>query len=348
LSLFPERVQFVRNAEAARRLLLTAQDTVVVWGAFVSDAVAALCHESGARLVRLEDGIIRSVGLGSDLIRPLSIVADARGMYFDPRQPSDLEVLLNTGSFSAQELEEAARVRSLIVAHGLTKYNLEPRETLHLPRGRRRVVLVPGQVEDDASIRLGARSIQTNLGLLQRVRADHPDAFVVYKPHPDAMSGNRVGLVSMSEIARYADHVETSASIVSCIEACDEMHALTSLSGFDALLRGKRVVTYGQPFYAGWGLTEDRDLADDVVVRRQRRLMLDELVAGALLRYPLYWDWDLRGYTTCRAVVHRLIAQRQALESSGNLARLRVGYLRRQLRKARILLQTWSGSSGQA
>jgi len=44
------------------------------------------------------------------------------------------------------------------------------------------------------------------------------------------------------------------------------------------------VTCYGQPFYSGWGLTMD------VVpnLRRGRRLLLDELVAGALIEYPLY------------------------------------------------------------
>jgi len=59
---------------------------------------------------------------------------------------------------------------------------------------------------------------------------------------------------------------------------------MTSLAGFEGLLRGKRVVTYGIPFYAGWGLTDDRHRSE----RRTRKLILDELVAGCLLKYPRY------------------------------------------------------------
>jgi capsular polysaccharide export protein len=64
----------------------------------------------------------------------------------------------------------------------------------------------------------------------------------------------------------------------------DEVHCLTSLAGFEALIRRKRVVCYGQPFYAGWGLTED--VAP--IVRRKRQLTLDELTAGVLILYPIY------------------------------------------------------------
>jgi capsular polysaccharide export protein len=68
-------------------------------------------------------------------------------------------------------------------------------------------------------------------------------------------------------------------------------------------------------------------------------LSLDELVAGTLLRYPIYWDWDLKGYTTCEAVLCRIVEQRTALEARGGLEKLRVGYVRRQWRKAGILSQ---------
>jgi capsular polysaccharide export protein len=183
--------------------------------------------------------------------------------------------------------------------------------------------------------------VKTNLGLLEAVRNANPDAFIIYKAHPDVVSMNRKGRLATSIARRFVDHVETRVSVVSCIEACDEVHTMTSLSGFDALLRGKRVVTYGQPFYAGWGLTAD--LAENPVAfaRRTRELSLDELVAGALLRYPIYWDWDLRGYTTCEAVLHRIVEQRTALEISGGLQKLRVGFFRRQLRKARLLALAW-------
>jgi capsular polysaccharide export protein len=175
--------------------------------------------------------------------------------------------------------------------------------------------------------------------LLQGARRAHPEAFIVYKPHPDVMSGNRVGRLSRSQALEFADQVETRLSVISCIEACDVVHTMTSLTGFDALLRGKRVVVYGQPFYAGWGLTEDVLRQGAAFERRGRRLSLDELVAGALLRYPVYWDWDLRGYTTCEAVLQRIVETRSALEADGGLEKLRAGCARRQLRKLGILMR---------
>ncbi|MDD1649167.1 MAG: hypothetical protein LUO80_02070, partial [Methylococcaceae bacterium] len=342
LSLNPGQVVFAPSVRAVRGLKPGPEDCLVYWGCEAPAGLQELARACGCRALRMEDGFVRSVGLGSDLIRPLSLVLDARGIYFDPSQSSDLEHILNTGCFSEDEKARARRVREFIVEHGITKYNLEPREQAAWPSGGKEVVLVPGQVENDASIRFGCTDVKTNLGLLQAARRTHPDAFIVYKPHPDVMSGNRAGKLAIAQARALADHVETRLSVVSCIEACDVVHTLTSLTGFDALLRGKRVVVYGQPFYAGWGLTEDVLNEGAAFARRQRRLDLDELVAGTLLRYPIYWDWDLKGYTTCEAVLHRIVETRSALEADGGLERLRAGFARRQLRKLGVLAKAWS------
>jgi capsular polysaccharide export protein len=340
LGLHRELVQFGPNASDIKKLSPQLGETLVCWGASPPSELIALAHDKQFKLLHLEDGFIRSVGLGSDLIRPHSLVLDERGIYFDATRPSDLEHMLATREFTIEDRQRAQQVRAFIVEHSITKYNLEPRQTVQWPSNGRLVVLVPGQVETDASIRLGCTSVRTNLDLLRAVREARPDAFIVYKPHPDVLSRNRKGHIALDAARQYADHIEAGVSVVSCIEAADEVHTMTSLTGFDALLRGKKVVTYGQPFYAGWGLTEDRAENATAFERRQRRLTLNELVAGALLHYPIYWDWDLKGYTTCEAVLHRIVEQRTALEATGGLQKLRVGFVRRQWRKLKILFQS--------
>ncbi|MCY1266995.1 Capsule polysaccharide biosynthesis protein [compost metagenome] len=337
LSLDRARVTFVHGVAAARELSPQSGEGLVFWGSTAPEGVLQLAQERGAKALRMEDGFVRSVGLGSDLIRPLSLVLDERGIYFDPSRPSDLEHLLSTTIFSQEELGRARQVRAFIADHGITKYNMEPRAQANWPTGGRLVVLVPGQVEDDASIRLGCTDVKSNLGLLQAVRQAYPDAFIVYKPHPDVTSGNRAGKIALAHAREHADHVETHLSVVSCIRACDEVHTMTSLAGFDALLREKRVVTYGQPFYAGWGLTTDLAKNGIALARRIRALTLDELVAGTLLRYPLYWDWELKGYTNCEAVLRRVVETRNKLELDGELEKLRAGSVRRMWRKLSVL-----------
>lgn len=236
-----------------------------------------------AHVVRLEDGFLRSVGLGADLTRPLSWVMDDQGIYYDATRPSALEQILQQGEFTAAELARAAALRERVVSAGLTKYNLAARRWQR-PEGARTVVLVPGQVETDASIARGALDIRTNLALLQTVRAARPEAWVVYKPHPDVVAGLRGQGAGEGDARQYCNEVLTEGAMHELLQQVDEVHVMTSLTGFEALLRHKPVVCHGHPFYAGWGLTTDRQPHP----RRTRRLTLDELVAGALLRYPVY------------------------------------------------------------
>lgn len=332
LGLNSANVHFARSAAVAARLNPNSQDRLVVWGAEADEEVLALARRTGASLVRMEDGFVRSVGLGSDFVAPLSLVLDQRGIYFDPRQASDLECLLNSMPFTAEDLRRAAKVRCDIVTNGITKYNVEPRQSPFWRTEGRKVVLVPGQVEDDASVRYGCTDVRTNLGLLEVVRQQHPAAFIVYKPHPDVVARNRSGRVHLKLAECYADAVETQCSIVSCIEFADEIHTMTSLAGFDALLRGKPVTVYGRPFYAGWGLTRDRL----PIARRDRVLGLDELVAGVLLHYPIYWDATLNGFTTCEAVIANLIRQRDSIIAKRGVGAVRMTVFWRVWQKVKL------------
>jgi capsular polysaccharide export protein len=289
-------VRFVSSPEA-----IPDKAAVVVWGSGPADAAIP----RWSRKIRMEDGFLRSVGLGADLVAPLSWVVDGTGIYYDAHRPSDLESLLSTEAFDANILLRAARCREEIVASGVTKYNVG-RGAWQRPSGSARVVLVPGQVEEDASVRFGSPHIKSNLDLLRAVRAACPDAYVIYKPHPDVLSGLRRGGVGENQAPQWCDEVVEDIDMGLLLQQVDEVHTLTSLTGFEALLRGKRVVAYGQPFYAGWGLTDD--LAP--VSRRTRRLSLDELVAGALLLYPRYLSRRTGALIAAEAALDELLAWR--------------------------------------
>lgn len=299
-------IRFFRRPNKAARYARARGGDMVVWASKVTEETERVCAEQGVPLVRMEDGFLRSVGLGSHFHWPYSLVLDRKGIYYDPSRPSDLEDILNTFSArpdAAELRERAAALRRFIVERGLTKYNVgfAAFDRSRLPAGRP-LLLVPGQVEDDASVRLGGCGISSNLALLKAVRAARPDAYILYKPHPDVESGNRKGVVPDHEALLLADRVIRDARMDRLLGVVDEVHTLTSLTGFEALLRGVAVHTYGGPFYAGWGLTVDRvDFP-----RRAARLELDDLVAGTLLLYPAYYDWQTRQFCTAEDVCRRL------------------------------------------
>jgi capsular polysaccharide export protein len=277
------RVRFSNNVK-----YLDKVDKMMVWGDGGRSPLLREAQLRGVDILHMEDGFLRSVGLGSNLVRPFSLVLDSSGIYFDPTRPSDLETMLRETLFTEDLCNRAAALQQRIVSERFSKYNIGVDAPPAIsPAFGQPVILVPGQVEDDASIRLGCVDIRTNMGLLTEVRRQNPDAYIIYKPHPDVLVGNRHGTVQESEVMQYCNHVVTKHSMPGCLDIADEVHTLTSLAGFEALLHGKKVVCYGLPFYAGWGLTQDRH----TLSRRGRFLTVKELVAGALILYPRYIDW---------------------------------------------------------
>lgn len=259
---------------------------VAVWRAKTQPAVIEALGKNGSPLIEVEDGFLRSQGLGADCVPPLSIVIDRLGAHFDPSQPSELEQLLQAGDFNEAVLERARALRRLIVEAGLGKYG-QGGARIDRPAGHRRHILVPGQVEDDRAVQTGGCGLTSNLELLTRVRAEAPDAFIIFKPHPDVIAGHRRGAVADRHCRRFADQIVSDVAIDPLIAMVDDVHVNTSLAGFEALIRDKSVTTYGVPFYAGWGLT--RDLGP-IPARRTARRSVDELVAATLLQYPRYLD----------------------------------------------------------
>ncbi len=232
--------------------------------------------------VRVEDGFLRSKGLGAELVPPVSLVTDDLGIYYDPARPSRLEEMIRARRELRQDqILRVDRLRRSLKKNGVSKYNLSG-TVPELPEGPK--ILVVGQVEDDASIRLGAGEIATNLNLLKAARDARPDAIILFKPHPDVEAGLRPGRIDASS---YADLILPATNISEVFPHIQELWTMTSLAGFEALIRDIPVVTTGAPFYAGWGLTEDRGA---VPPRRREDIRIEGLIHAALIDYPRYVD----------------------------------------------------------
>jgi capsular polysaccharide export protein len=327
------RVRCVRSAAALARMTPGANARVVIWGVRDEQAVRKVAADKSMPVWRMEDGFLRSVGLGSDLHRPVSLVLDRGGIYYDPAPGSELEAMLATQALSEEDLQRAARFLKSYVAMRASKYNIAGKP-LQLATGGRPVLLVPGQVEHDASIRRGSPVITSNLALLRKVRENNPDACIVYKPHPDVVAGNRRGAIDRSLLDGLVDQCVPEANIIDCIQAADEVHTMTSLSGFEALLHGRVVHCYGGPFYAGWGLTVDHF----PLPHRQRKLSVEELVFAALLKYPRYALPGVPGLASAEHVLDLLMTQAVASGAQASQGALE-GWISRKLRKARALAQ---------
>lgn len=277
----------------------------MVWASKASDT------HRGA--VRVEDGFMRSRGLGAELVAPISLILDDMNIYYDPRQPNRLEWLI--AQREQLRPDQARRSQALIrkiTDNGLTKYNLQG-TTPELPEGER--ILVVGQVEDDASVIYGCDDIRTNLELIKAARDAHPNACLIYKPHPDVEAGLRDGGAGAEALA---DIVAPQSDMNYLLENVDRVWTMTSLSGFEALLRGVPVTTVGVPFYAGWQLTTD--LAS-VPPRRRATPSLEGLVHAALIDYPRYYHPALKEPCSPEAAV-ALLARPDSVPSDNWTHRL--------------------------
>lgn len=317
------RLRFRDDAHRATAIAKADGRRLMVWAGKETEAL----HDPDLPLIRIEDGFLRSRGLGAELIPPLSLVTDDRGIYYDPTRDSRLEHLIARAvALPPARLRRAENLIAKLNQARLSKYNLRRPELPDLPQGHR--ILVPGQVEDDASIRKGCGEVRTNGALLRATREANPDAVVLYKPHPDVEAGLRPGRLP-SEDAQAADMVLSGADPVRLIEACDEVWTMTSLLGFEALLRGVPVTCLGVPFYAGWGLTRD---IGPTPGRRSARPGLAALAHAALIAYPRYHDPVTGQPCPPEAAVERLI--------SGNLPR--PGPFNRSLAKLQGLLASYT------
>ncbi|EAC2087006.1 capsular polysaccharide biosynthesis protein [Campylobacter jejuni] len=285
---------FLNSIKSLARYKLKEDDKFFIWGKkydenTLKNLLLVKAKEQNLtsftpKVSLVEDGFIRSISLGSDLTRPFSLIVDDKGLYIDPNKVSKLEELLQNEIFDKNMLNRAKNIIKTLLENRFSKYNGLKHEDLKInAKIGQKVILIPAQVEDDASMILGGFGLST-LDLLKEVRSKNQDAYIIFKPHPDVLSGNRVGLKDETLILEFCDEIVKDCSIDSAIKIANEIHTITSTSGFDALLRAKKVFTYGMPFYAGWGLTKDKHKCE----RRTRKLSLEELVAGALITYPRY------------------------------------------------------------
>lgn len=248
----------------------------VVWG----------MAEAPEGTLRMEDGFLRSRGLGAALVPPLSLVLDAPSLYYDPSKKGRLDWLIEDAAAAPDgEIRRAERLMARIRRLGLTKYNMTG-AVPDVPAGGRHI-LVAGQVEDDASVLYGASEVRTNLDLLRRARAENPEATILWKPHPDVEAGYRRGRVAEADLEGLADIALLHIGAAEALELADEVWTISSTLGFEALIRGRSVTCLGMPFYGGRGLT--RDLAPRPA-HRAHDVRLEELVYACLISYPRYFD----------------------------------------------------------
>lgn len=213
------------------------------------------------------------------LRKSFGYILDDMGYYFDARIPSRLERTLNS-SYAALTQEQAQRARRLIErikSEGITKYNYSstPKTMINLPPSS---VLIIDQKQGDASIEFAGATTETFELMISAAIRENPNSTIFLKPHPDNMGKNSYLVDDRVKM------LPQNVSLPALLDQCEKIYVVSSQVGFEGILRGKEVHVFGLPFYAGWGLTLDRQK----IRRRTARRTAEELFHAACIQQSVY------------------------------------------------------------
>jgi capsular polysaccharide export protein len=260
------------------------------WGRKKTGEFAFSCYKKfGGQIIRYEDGFIRSLGLGVNGHPSFSLVEDNVGLFLDATQPSQLENILNKHPF-ADDLPLMATAKeaiSMIQKHHISKYNHAPDiDDKYFIKDHKNKILIIAQTAGDASLKYGLADSDSADKMLKDAISENPSASIYLKIHPDVLAGKKKSNITVEKIPQECKILDQDINPISLLKHFDTIYTCTSGMGMEALILNKKVICYGMPFYAGWGLTMDKQTCS----RRKRTLTTTELFAGAYILYTQYYN----------------------------------------------------------
>ncbi|MEJ1158270.1 capsular polysaccharide export protein, LipB/KpsS family [Prosthecomicrobium sp. N25] len=283
----PGRLVFAK-ADSALAVAEKAAASLLVWTDRIPAALEAEAQRRDVGVVRFAKSVLKPYGLETPFVPLPAVAVDDVGLHLDASRPSRFEALVASTDFSPLLVARGRALRERYLA-------IEARAAVDLgtvrrdiagKAGQRPVVLVVGEPAGSPAVRLGTTRVANTKSLLAAVRAERPDAFLVYFEAAEDASRRRGGWLPAAVLREGADHLIRDDRLAGLLDLAEEVHVMTSQHGFDAVMAGMRVVAWGAPFYAGWGLTEDRE----PIPRRARRLDADQLAAVTFALYTRYID----------------------------------------------------------
>jgi capsular polysaccharide export protein len=283
--------------------------TYVGWGRKKSGLWAThMAKLSYKEFLLLEDGFIRSFGLGVDGSPSFSMVKDNVGIYYDATCPSKLEEILNSYDFSSdiELMNIATEAIQKIIKYKISKYNNFKEVDLKYLNNDKKKILIVAQTAGDSSLEYGLGDKFSTKKMIDDALRDNLNAQIYIKIHPDVLSGKKESDITSSDIPKECFILIDNANPITLLSYFDKIYTKTSGMGMEALLLGKEVYCYGVPFYSEWGLTVDKQTCD----RRKRKLTVEELFAGAYILYTNYYNPYLNEETDILSLIEYISKNR--------------------------------------
>ena len=285
----------------------------------VQNKIRILSKERKVPYYNIENGFLSFTGIALlNSAKSHSLLLDSKSMYFDGISGSSLEdSILFQEELSAKENERIDMLVQRISTHNLSKYNHAPQLVPILPGGNTGKVLIIDQRYGDKSIGYAGASEATFNTMLMDAHRENPNADIIVKIHPDALTGLVKGHFnkSVEEIPRvylYAEDINP----ICLLKSVDSVYAVSSQMGFEALMVGKKVFVYGKAIYGGWGLTEDRI---DFDRRGGERKVLNQLFKSLYIDNVPYVDPSSGNRIRIEEYLDALMASIEAGPVSSNL-----------------------------
>jgi len=227
----------------------------------------------------------------------MSFTIDDITAHFDGSIASRLELkILSNYKLSALEVNRSQLLIKKIVEQKITKYNYQ--SLVEKTFGtREEKVLVVDQAYGDYSVYKSGATEKVFVKMLNDALNENPNADILVKVHPDMVANpNRAGskkggyFASMKLDSTRIILIKEEINPYIIINQVQKVYVCTSQLGFESLMAGKKVFTYGIPFYAGWGLTVDRGKKESLKRRNIKTRTTVELFWFAYIWYSRYFN----------------------------------------------------------
>ena len=261
-----------------------------------------------------EDGFIRSIVPLSvknvDLIynQSHSTILDDKGIYINAFGTSNIEMILNSDiKLSNEQILRTKNIIKLIKDNKISKYNHQPILNLDIGNPKHKKVLVIDQVYNDKSIKLGWANEKVFKDMLLAAINENPGADILVKTHPDKRDNCIRGYLTDVEPKDNVYKVDFAINPISMLEQVDKVYVCTSQMGFEALMCGKEVHIFGMPFYAGWGVTNDRQTNP----RRIKKRSLEEIFYAAYIMCTKYVSYKTNSVCEIEQTIEEILELRK-------------------------------------
>jgi capsule polysaccharide export protein KpsC/LpsZ len=331
-----QEVELMTGATACRLSpFMGSVDAIAGWGHKPTAARARhIANTRGIPYIAFEDGFIRSVNPGNSE-KPLSLVMDRTGIYYDARQPSDLEALIRKRASTPQPLAQIRQAMDLLRTSRLSKYNnstIQDVTSLGLRANRPEDrVLVVDQTRGDASIEGALATGDTFNEMLVAAVEENPGAEILVRVHPETMMGRKLGHFSKESLQELCVSNPAVAKALqsgllrltpepvnpwALLEVCQKIHCVASQFGFEGVLAGCEVHSFGASFYSGWGITVDRSqrISGKGVVSS-----LEELFAAVYFDYIRYLQREEKFLIEIEDAVELMLMRVGACQGQGRV-----------------------------